>query len=58
MIKSGLNKDDNIFSMEIVGVACGSMNTILVTNAGEVFVFGSNAYGQLARNPDEKADKD
>lgn len=26
------------------------MNTMVLTNGGEVYVFGSNIYGQLGRN--------
>ena len=50
------NKLDKITSTDVEKVACGSLNTVVLTNGGEVYVIGSNIYGQLGR-PQKKTEK-
>eukprot|EP01017_Pseudomicrothorax_dubius_P031314 TRINITY_DN3984_c0_g1_i5.p1 TRINITY_DN3984_c0_g1~~TRINITY_DN3984_c0_g1_i5.p1 ORF type:complete len:875 (-),score=162.05 TRINITY_DN3984_c0_g1_i5:35-2659(-) len=44
-------------STKIVNVQCGMYHTVALTDAGEVYVFGSNARGQHALTPEVKEEK-
>jgi hypothetical protein len=41
------------FPANITQIACGQSHTLLLTEAGEVYSFGRNAYGQLGHGEDE-----
>jgi alpha-tubulin suppressor-like RCC1 family protein len=41
------------FPENIIEIACGQSHTLLLTEGGQVFSFGRNAYGQLGHGEDE-----
>jgi alpha-tubulin suppressor-like RCC1 family protein len=40
--------------VEVIQVACSSMNTMTLTNTGEVYVMGGNTYGQHGRPREDR----
>jgi alpha-tubulin suppressor-like RCC1 family protein len=48
--KSLKQKMEQIASTEVEKIACGTLNTVVLTNGGEVYVIGSNTYGQLCKS--------
>jgi alpha-tubulin suppressor-like RCC1 family protein len=53
-LKSEIIKDSSV-STKVAQIICSYSNTFTVTDAGEVFVLGSNEYGQCGTNPERDA---
>jgi alpha-tubulin suppressor-like RCC1 family protein len=56
-VKDGESNSLLEYPTEITKVAIGAVNTLILTNTGAIFVYGSDDYGQSGQNKDQKQER-
>ena len=54
MIERGESENRIVLPTKIIDVALGDDNTVILTDSGDLFIVGSDEYGQLGMTPDQK----
>lgn len=53
-LERGESKNRMSFPTKVVSVSIGAVNTLILTNAGTLFIYGTDEYGQSTKSKEEK----
>lgn len=54
MIEEFESKDSTVLPLKILKVVTGTINTLVMTDSGDLLIFGSDEYGQTGRSKEQK----